>query len=357
MKIATLTFHRTTNYGALFQTFALQKVLENLGYETEVLDYRCDTIEKRYQKPSFFFFLKPKNIARIILKNSYIRDNRNSFRSFLKRIKISAKTYTSCNVFSANSIYDKFIVGSDQVWNWECMGSDANYFLKFTEPSKRLSYAASFGITDVPKDKIEWYKKLLVEFGKVSVRESSGKELFVKLTGRTPEVVLDPTLLLNSEWIEIALSLRRIIAEKYILIYLMKETSTIFRKAKEYARINGLKVVYINDRLFGHLGITSLYYTSPEQWLNLFYYAECIFTNSFHGTIFSINMHKIFWVETLPPPSKVNSRILDILYLLGLESRIIGSESIVDNTQIDYQKVESILSSQRKSSMEFLKNI
>lgn len=45
MKIATLTFHRALNYGAVLQTYALQKVLDDLGYDTEVLDYRSSLLK------------------------------------------------------------------------------------------------------------------------------------------------------------------------------------------------------------------------------------------------------------------------------------------------------------------------
>ena len=357
MKIATLTFHRTTNYGALFQTFALQKVLESIGYETEVLDYRSNIIEARYKKPSIAYFISPKNIAKILFKNSFIRNNSKTFANFSKKIKLSPIVYDASNIQSANALYDRFIVGSDQVWNWECMGVDSNYLLGFADSNKKISYAASFGITKIPQKLEEWYKHFLVNFKSVSVRECSGKKIYNQLTNKECTVVLDPTLLLNEDWVKIAHSIERVISEKYVLVYLMKETPSIFKSAKLYACTHGYRVIYINDRLFGHLGVKSLYYTSPEQWLNLFYYAECIFTNSFHGTVFSINLHKNFWIETLPPPSKVNSRILDILDMFGLKDRIIDKRSVLEDTPIDYRKADEILDKQRHISIEFLKNV
>lgn len=357
MKVATLTFHRTTNYGALFQTFALQKVLERLGYETEVLDYRSNIIETRYRKPSITYYINPKNIVKILFRNSFIRDNRKTFTNFSRKINVSSVVYDTNNIRSANALYDRFVVGSDQVWNWECMGSDPNYLLGFADSTKKTSYAASFGVAKIPDIMLGWYKSLLMDFKIASVREQSGKVLFEELTQKEATVVLDPTLIINEDWVRIALSMKRIVVEKYVLVYLMKETKSIFSYAKEYAHSHGCRIVYINDRLFGHRGIKSLYYTSPEQWLNLFYHAECIFTNSFHGTCFSINLNKLFWVEMLPSPSKVNSRLRDILKMFELEGRILENKLSADDSRIDYNRVNAILDKQREVSMNFLKMI
>ena len=118
---ATLTFHRTTNYGALFQTFALQKALESIGIWSEVLDYRCPTIENRYKVQPLRHFFNIKNLLKCIIRNSYIRDNRNNFLNFTKEhIRLSETPYTPNTIATCNLKYNKFIVGSDQVWNPEC---------------------------------------------------------------------------------------------------------------------------------------------------------------------------------------------------------------------------------------------
>ena len=38
-KVGIITQHRVVNYGSVLQTYALQKKIEELGYDCEVIDY------------------------------------------------------------------------------------------------------------------------------------------------------------------------------------------------------------------------------------------------------------------------------------------------------------------------------
>lgn len=358
IKCATLTFHRTTNYGAVFQTFALQKALESLGISNEVLDYRNPTIETRYESRNLKYYFNPKNILKILLKNAYIRDNRKNFNDFSKKyIRISSKSYTPDDIALSDEIYDYFIVGSDQVWNPECMGYDANYLLHFVNRASRNSYAASFGYSSFKDSMYDWFRQDLSRFSNISLREVSGNRIINSILGKSGYVVLDPTLLLNREWIEISNSVPRLISEEYVLVYLMKETNSIFRKVKAYAKSKGLKIVYINDRLFPHLGLKNVFRAHPIEWLNLMFYSKCIFTNSFHGTAFAINFNKPFWTELLPEPSKTNSRIVDLLSMTNLQARILRPNIMPDDNEIDFTPVNGILENRKSLSMQYLNRI
>lgn len=358
MKIGTLTFHRTTNYGAILQAYALQKTLVSLGAKTEILDYRSPVLEARYKKNIFKYFFNPKNYLKAIIKNAYIRDNCKAFYKFSDDyLNVSSTIYNPQTIDGANQEYIAFIVGSDQVWNPICMGYDDNFYLSFSK-KKKFSYAASFGLEDLGNNDKNWIKPYLTDFVSVSVREKAGVSLFNSITGNVAQCVLDPTLLLHDEWIEMGSLIDRVEKEKYILVYLLKETNSIFEEAKRYSKIHSTRIVYINDRLFGKLGIKIRYYTTPIEWLNLFIHADCIFTNSFHGTAFSINLHKKFFVELLPPPNKVNSRIINILELFNLSNRIIDSSKQDQyESSIDYSKVQEILNIEINRSLEYLTSI
>lgn len=358
MKCATLTFHRTTNFGAILQTYALQKALDSIGIENEVLDYRCPTIENRYKVSHIRYFLSVKNILKCLLKNAYIRDNRDNFAEFANRyIRISKTVYTPETIATSNSEYSRFIVGSDQVWNPECMGADVNYLLSFVKIGKKNSYAASFGWSQFSVSQLDWFKKYLINFSNISVRESSGVEIVRQSTGRLATVVIDPTLLLHQEWSRLVNDIPRIIDGRYVVIYLMKETDSIFKRAIHFAQSNNLKVVYINDRLFPKKRVINKFHTTPVEWLNLFYYSEGIFTNSFHGTAFATNFNKPLWVELLPEPSKSNSRLIDFLSLVHMEGCIVPSNDITTIPQIDYDRVNITLNRLRNDSIEYLKEI
>ena len=50
MKIGTITYHTTSNFGAVLQSYALQKAIEqNLNCECDVIDYRSDYLDNLYK--------------------------------------------------------------------------------------------------------------------------------------------------------------------------------------------------------------------------------------------------------------------------------------------------------------------
>lgn len=354
MKTGTLTFHKTTNYGAVLQTYALQRVLRDNGVYNEVIDYDSEILTARYQNTGIRYFMNPKNAVKAVLQNSYIRDNRKSFEQFVKKhIIISEASYSRESIALCDAIYDKIIVGSDQVWNGGCMGWDSTYFLGFASPSKKNAYAASFGFDEIPDGKKEWYKEQLNGFENVSTREKSGTTIYKSLTGNEATTVLDPTLLLSTEWDELAKAEGIQIKKPYVLIYLLKETKTVFEQARIIAKKNGLQIVYINDRLFGQLGVNNMRYTTPEAWLWLFRNASAVVTNSFHGTAFSLNFNIPVFVELLPKPSRVNSRITDLLSLCGMTDRVIH-DKMDWGLEVDFTECNAVLKQEREHSLRFL---
>ena len=143
--IGIMTFHDAINYGAALQTYALNKYINNLNYNCETIDYKCDYIENSY-KILNINIKDIKGTANSILnvRNNVIRKNK--FNKFLKNnVKISQLKYNSNNIWQSNSKYNTFIVGSDQVWNID-LCADFNYFLPFVNSkNERVSFAASFG--------------------------------------------------------------------------------------------------------------------------------------------------------------------------------------------------------------------
>jgi len=357
-KCGILSFLRTTNYGAVLQCYALQYKLKTLGVDAEVIDYRSKVLTSRYEKKNFLYYINPKYLLKIFLRNSYIRDNRCSFNLFIENfISVSSNFYDELTIKKTDLIYDFFIVGSDQVWNPLCMGWDKNFLLTFSSPSKRNSYAASFGIENVDSRLLNWFVPELKNFCNVSVRENTGTVLYNKITGKRCAKVLDPTLLLHQEWYDIATKVDCLQNTPYVLVYVLKESKNLFEQAKRYGRLHNAKVVYINDRLLKTKGVDNLFYVSPQEWLYLFQNASCVFTNSFHGTIFSVNFNKEFWVELLPPPSKVNSRIVDFLKELSLNGRIINEGTDFSNRIENYDYINEVLLNLKKQSLNFLKQV
>ena len=351
MNLKILTFHRAINYGAVLQAYALYRFISSQFPDTEVCiyDYQNQRIEKMYQ---YRFDVKNlKTSIRRLLE----------FPGICKRRKrVLGFVYSNIKTSAEISDNDCFIVGSDQVWNYDCSDFDTTYFLDFIHQRKnKNAYAASFGTDEIPPRYIEQYKKLLEEFNHISVREEAGKKIIQTLFGRDVPVVLDPTLLLNkNDWQTIMPKLET--PKKYILVYAFTITDTMAEFINSISGEYGMDVlVLMPSRSIKRWNIlkNASYNTaiSPEEWLYFFFNAQYIVTNSFHGTVFSIIFDKMFFVELLPPPAKVNSRFSNLLNLFHLQERMIQrGKTVHQYRSIDYKQVHNILEQERKKSLEYL---
>ena len=230
MNVGITTFHRAVNYGAVLQTYALQKALEKINVKSEVIDYRDNIIDNRFK---FFYNKSLKRFVRDLLYYPVFSSKNKKFESFLKTyVKTTDKIYTNFEQLKTLQNFDKYITGSDQVWNYKLTKWDKVYFLNFVQDNnKKCSYAASFGLNEIPSTEIQEYKKLLSQFNHISVREKKGEEIIYNLLERKAMVDLDPTLLLDKkEWSSIA----KVPKEKeYILVFVMQKNNSTFKFAEE----------------------------------------------------------------------------------------------------------------------------
>ena len=120
-RIGILTFHNTVNYGAVLQAYALQKTIENLGYEVSIIDYRNPAVTARET------FSVPKLSKLIVDPRSYFGEmnayhafhyRKNKFEHFIDKENLGLVSYRCCgvngldNVFIADSLIDLHLVGS-----------------------------------------------------------------------------------------------------------------------------------------------------------------------------------------------------------------------------------------------------
>ena len=351
--VGILTFHRALNYGAVFQAYALQKTLGSMGAEAEIIDYRAEFNEKRFQRKKLRDILHVRELYSVIFRNAYMTYSRKTFEGFCRKMQMSEVCTTQDALREVCSKYDRIVSGSDQVWNIACTSGDGSYFLPFLNDSqKKTSYAASIGYQKLPEQFIEQYKTWISGFSEISVREKSAVDIVRQLTGREAEYVVDPTLLLNKEeWMGLSDD-TLVPKEPYVIMYLMSEDKELIRFAKKLAKEKQCKLLYIHDRLFNLPGAVNLHDVTPGQWLGLFTNADYVVTNSFHGTVFSINFNKQFFVRFIPQ-SIANTRIQCVLEEYGLFHREIDS---LDNTRCEYQTVNTLLAKNREHSLEFLRN-
>lgn len=390
MKIGIITYVNTAtcNYGAELQAYALQHKLNELGYNTEVVNLRRElpgngrfkeTVKKavkvRFQRLSFFQACASVfTLVRSVVKDRrYAKKYSDRFAEkkqmfhnfFMQRICHSACEYTPADMDVAELPYDTFIAGSDQIWNYKNSDRVDVFFLMFADRlgAKKISYAASFSVSEIPNEYQTQYTAWINNIDFLSVREYAGIEIVKQLTGRKASLVCDPTLLLNKgEWAKQFEEPKNPLVEgKYVVIYSMSRSTNVMKLAKNIAcELGGIKVVNIklNFTPSKNDGILHLDFVSPTQWVWLLLHAEYVVTDSFHGTAFSINFNKSF-TTVQNPLSDLNSRVDTILTKLGLIERLYvddGRSFDKIALQIDYAEVNQKLDEWRKESMNFLIN-
>ncbi len=364
MKIGIITFHRALNYGAVLQAYALSETISQIdsAVDAEVIDYRSPYIEGGY-KP--FTIVGETNIKNIIIALLTMRGRivkRKKFDQFAsKYVRISKKSYRREQLTEANEEYQSFITGSDQVFNDVCTGFDKSYFLDFvSQDLKKNSYAASFGFERIPNGLENDYKMLLQNFNRLSVREEAGKKIIYDLLGRESYLHIDPTFLLGKdEWSKVAVKPKE---TKYILVYLLQPSKTIFDFVDKLSKKTGCTPLLMHLHFFKPNGIKQIVTAGPDEFLGYFANAEYVVTNSFHGTAFSTIFNKKFFVEYQTTAAARNSRQKNLLQLLGLENRVISKDTEAEllnnlDAPIDYTNVEKIISKEREKSKDYLEQI
>jgi hypothetical protein len=350
-KIGLLTFHRTTNFGSCLQTYGLYKKIVDLGYNCEVIDYRCPAIEARENRNTYKFDLNIKKLGRRLILQPALNAKAKSLDKFTHdRMKIS-KVYYPSNISETNGDYQKFLVGSDIVWGRDITEDDYNYFLEFvTDNSKKYAFASSVGNTDIRENEMK-LEKLLFDFSRIAVRELDAVQWIEDIAHRDAEWVCDPTMLLTAqEWLS-AVPVKKM-AENYVLVYFNDPKKKAVDDAAKYAKKTHKKVVYINYGL-PEKGVHNIKPKSLNEFLSWIYYADRVFTASYHGMLFSIYFEKEFLFYTRAH----KSRVLSLAKRLGLLEQCGDKFQIENHKKIDYKIVGSRVEQFRAYSIQVLEEM
>lgn len=356
--IGTLTFQNTINFGAMLQTYALCKKINDLGNDCEVINYiNCNIVANEYPLTINDITTFRKALY-FIFTNKYKKQQYDAFQRFYKKYIPSSKIiYTQDNKDQIEENYSKIIVGSDQVWNLHITKNDYTYFLDCIRDSKKKNtYAASFGYSELPYDH-EKQAQLLNDFASINVRESSAAKLVNRLTGRSANVVLDPTLLLsNNEWSSIVTNEYEFqLRKEYIFVYLIDRSPEVIDIIKTYAKSHGYKVIMLHNYLKSISGFVNIRAASPEQFIDLVRKAKCIFTGSFHAICFSIIYNKDFFYTK--SGNNANSRLTDLLTWLHIDNRSLCKQNVMSESTIDYGIINKQLEQEREKSIQLLESI
>lgn len=352
MRIGILTFCNAYNLGGALQAFSLQKVMEEMEHDTELIDYRCPAIDKMHMpKPVFSGSISLKSRLYNLIYNIVFGVRRIRYKGFFRRTKRSEK-YTKDTISESNGRYDLFVSGSDQVFNFRLTGYDSTYYLDFVSSGKKISYAASMGVF-LPEKRDEYYK-YLQSIDYLSVREKSTADLINIEYGINAKVMPDPVFLHSKEeWMGLLGIREKKQHHKYVLVYSLIENKDLYLIANSVAIENNLKIIVITKAL-KPLGKADKFLrnTGPKEFISLIMNADYVVTNSFHGTAFSIIFKKQFTV-LIPPVA--SERIDDLLVSLNLKQRETVSYLDYDRQYIDYSQIDEKLLMMKNNGIEYLR--
>lgn len=356
MKIGIVTFHFVNNFGGLLQTYALQKsIARECAATVEIIDYRnwfirfTDTVRlfpvsiHPCEIKSGLFTMK-KRLGRIKKFKKFMADNFYFSQYYGNALSIKAHP-PKC---------DKYVCGSDQIWNpYITFGVDYFYFLGFVKnKDDKISYAPSFGTTDIGDHFSKKMKKYLVDFKSISVRELNGVNFVKKLTRKDAIQLIDPTFLLSEDdYTQIAVNPQ--IGEKYILLYIMQQDKEMYTYARKIKERLGLKIVEISRYGYKPDFIDiSLVDVGPSEFIGLFQNAEYICTNSYHGFVFSILFKKTF---CLIPCKRFRVRIENLGKLLGIDLPNMTVTDDPKDTWYDIENVQKRIAVEKQKAFRYLK--
>ena len=348
----TITCSRPTNYGAVLQTYGLNTALRKMGVDAKVLDYN----------PKYYYTSTqplPIRMVRAVVRFPDLTKGRKVFGKFLEDyVPMSAKTYRTLAEIEADVPQsDVYICGSDQIWNCKnkLNGKDDAFFLSFAPAgARKVAYAASIAMPEIPNNQKTRYRRLISDFDAVSVREPSSVPMLEDLGIDNVQSVIDPVFLLErNDWDVIADASDFVPTEDYVLVYGYNRQKDVYAYARRLAKKLGVKVYTIGTAIEDYTLDQDRYFwnASPNTFVNLVRNAKAVVTNSFHGTVFSIVYNKPFHFFTVKQTT--NSRMLDLLDSLTLKNRHVVGEELLSN-DIDYDRPNQLLAEAKKRSLGFL---
>ncbi len=358
-KIGILTFHCAHNYGAVLQTYATQRLLSDLGYEVEVIDYRPDYLVRPYRRFDLSRFKGRTLIAtlRHIVSEFLLVPVRlarySAFDSFIsKKLLLSEK-------FSPESFmyrYDAILIGSDQVWNRKMTGGsfDGMYFADFALSEKYVADAVSMESENISPEDTAYLKEHLSRFAAVSVRESHLASLLKERCGVSVEHIQDPVVqVCPSVWKELA---RTSVAERpYVLVYRLRDHEAIDPFVKKVASRLGADVVEVTPFPDGRKLFRARQSESVEGFLGLIAGASYVVTTSFHALVFSVIFSRPFTCFRFGRGQ--DTRQESFLKDLGLEERMLSFDAdFPEELTCDFSQAEARLDALRKQSSDFILN-
>lgn len=369
------------NYGNKFQNYAVEQILGKYG---DVITYPLEELYPVENGPSGGLqakincaYVKEVLISRImyrydvhsvyrgVLSNLlYCAANGKKIQQMQKKRHDIFQRFTNDNLHISGiklnrdntsteweNSFDFFVCGSDQIWNPTYRVTSELAFCSFG-PQKTMCLAPSFGVSEIPRNRAAEYAEWIRPICALSVREDAGARIIKDLTGRDAEVLLDPTMLAQSDiWHKLCKQPNETLPGKYIVCYFLGKIDKKDKKIiDQIAKEKKLPVVFLFDTAHPQ------YYTlDPAEVLFAIKNAKCVLTDSFHGTVFSILFRRDFLVfKRNEGGLSMNSRLDTLLKKFGFEDRTSTAGTIEPIDDAQWREVDAILSIEREKANRYI---
>ena len=373
--VYVVTLYNGYNYGSVLQCLALQHVIKHNSVVPYVLNLEHTGVRWQMRRivsnllfyASFIKYPERKRAFQGIVENARCAGKSLSFETKEKidkfvqdNINVRKCRYGELNGIVHDNECLACISGSDQVWGTAVKFLDPLHFLVFAPRNKRYSYAASFGSEAVPKWFQKKMRKYLAAYNYISVREENGIKILRGLGIEKGEIMPDPTMLLTEEEWTVIEKKPDIDTDDYEFAYFLNTPSSIAYRHIETMRNGDASKTKcfspfnrVSDVEKGFVEIS----LSPEEFVWMIHHCKRIYTDSFHGVVFSILFHKQFYVYQrgyigIPDQS---SRIMNILSTMNLKNQFITNPTTV--TAPDYSYADDVIMKERIKGYSCIRKI
>lgn len=362
-KIGIITHYDVHNHGAHLQLYALIQRLQELGYDAKALRFQKnydfmggEEIRKKYSIsirsiPTYLKYAFSNGIDRTI----YNIKKRKILAAFRKKHCMIGEYYSEAKNL------DAVVIGSDEIFSIEA-GPNPWYYGIGVPCEYEISYAASFGPTTL-KLIDEHNVGCMVQAGLenlkcIAVRDKNSADIVEYFTRKRPKIVCDPVLLYDfPDLINVRHTgeSQNEYSEKYCIVYSydynMNDKQTV-QAIKNYASKRRLKIYSVG---YFHRWCDRNINLDPLDVFKWFSGAEIVFTDTFHGSVISLETGTQFI-------SKIRGNGNKLEYLLkqyGVSDRMVSDFMMIEDivkTPIDYNVVDVTIDRIRSESIAYLKD-
>lgn len=361
--VEIISMQNVDNYGSVLQAYALKKIIGELGCKVSfndiekgrnrVLNQQCAQGDIARNSPRKIEGFWPKRqLLRVMGKIYYMRMAK-IFKKFREEYGL--------NSVGASETFDVCVIGSDEVFN--CMqnsswGFSTQLFGDVKNANKVITYAACCGFTksDMLSEELKVeIQSAMNHLSAISVRDTNTARFVNTLSGKSYHFNLDPVAVgdFTRELQDIDISFK--LSGKYCIVYSYNrriDRPDEIQAITQYCKKHNLKIIAPYGR---QDWIKESALLTPFELLKAFQNAECIITDTFHGTLFGAKFGK--HMAILVRDSNRN-KLTDLVKRLHLEKHLVENVNQLDDIlsmDLDEANIQKVFKDERIKSIEYLK--